>query len=442
MLPIVYTTSPKSQPWVLKKYYETACQHFKLEKWSQAASLLNHICSIHSGFKPAQFKLATCQMQLKFWDGAEQNLISLIENDDPDPNIMCNLAITYWQKKNYKSALIYFKFNLKHFPSHIETRQNLASFYLKFNRIQKAILQYQEILYLQPELIEIRFNLAACLQQLCIYDEAIVHYRHIIERYQRHDSSLYNLACIYYALKNFDAARFFWEKHLLIRPNHQITQYMLNHLQKGPISAAQHQSYIEGLFDHYASFYDQHMQETLNYQFPSFLESYLSTHAKDKKYHTILELGCGTGLCAKTLHSYTMSLIGVDISQEMLKKASTTGLYQKLHHADIIDFLSSSNQEYDLIVALDVTPYILDLDTLLKRVQQNLNFKGSLFFSIEVSNHYPYQLQGNGRFSFHPDFIKTLCQNLNFLPIHQTKIMARTEHELPVIEQFYHWEKP
>jgi ubiquinone/menaquinone biosynthesis C-methylase UbiE len=79
-------------------------------------------------------------------------------------------------------------------------------------------------------------------------------------------------------------------------------------------------------YDKMAPFYDRHIEKT---RFPllppteekRFLESFLSD------YKTILDLGCGTGRTMKLLGDKNRMLIGVDISNEMIKVANAAGLH-------------------------------------------------------------------------------------------------------------------
>jgi predicted TPR repeat methyltransferase len=439
MLATLNTVAPC--PWLMEQYFHKANQHLKEDKWSEAATLWAYITNHYPHFKLAQFKLAICQIKLQYWEGAKQNLLNLIDLNHPDPNIACNLAIVFWKAKEYKNALIYFKFNLKHFPHHLDTRENLAGFYCQFSRFKKAIIQYHEILNYKPSRGDIRFNLAACLQHMGVYDEAMIQYQHILRTQKEHLDSWYNMACIYYALKDYSAACFYWQKCLTHHPQKNTIRFMLSQIQKRDISASDYQHYVKDLFDKYAKYYNQHLQQTLNYQLPTFLNHYLITQMKHPYFSSILELGCGTGLCGKILSKHTEKLIGVDISQHMLNQAKIHNDYQELHHMDCQNYLMMTSINHELIIAVDVIPYIIDLTSLIKVISTRLKTKGAFIFSTEISQDYPYQMQHNGRMSYHPQFINSLCQELGFFCVDQQKLMIRTEDNIPVIAQVYHWEK-
>lgn len=82
----------------------------------------------------------------------------------------------------------------------------------------------------------------------------------------------------------------------------------------------------ETFYDKMAPFYDRHIERTrFSLLTPTeekrFLESFLSN------CETILDLGCGTGRTMKLLGNRNRMLIGVDISNEMIKVAKAAGLH-------------------------------------------------------------------------------------------------------------------
>ena len=53
----------------------------------------------------------------------------------------------------------------------------------------------------------------------------------------------------------------------------------------------------------------------------------------------ILDLGCGTGSLADFLHSYARRLDGVDISRDMLERATERGVYNNLVEEDLVQYI-------------------------------------------------------------------------------------------------------
>lgn len=61
----------------------------------------------------------------------------------------------------------------------------------------------------------------------------------------------------------------------------------------------------------------------------------------------ILDVGCGTGLCAESLKAFTHSIVGIDLSENMLEKAEQRGVYNELIKGDIVDVISNLDGHFD-----------------------------------------------------------------------------------------------
>jgi ubiquinone/menaquinone biosynthesis C-methylase UbiE len=70
---------------------------------------------------------------------------------------------------------------------------------------------------------------------------------------------------------------------------------------------------------------------------------------KIKKGGKALDFGCGTGISTNFLKSYGFDVIGVDISEEMLKVASTNYPTIEFNKLDQEKALSSKSKSYDLV---------------------------------------------------------------------------------------------
>jgi predicted TPR repeat methyltransferase len=119
----------------------------------------------------------------------------------------------------------------------------------------------------------------------------------------------------------------------------------------------------------------------------------------------MLDIGCGTGRCGVHFRSLVMQLVGVDLSAAMLQVAAEKKLYDALHEADMIAYLTQHAEHYDLILAGDVLVYQGALETLFHLLVSRL-----FAFSVEVSNDADYRMQPSGRFAHHPRYIAACAQ--------------------------------
>ncbi len=440
-LPACQDVIASTPAWTNKNLYREACQLQAHEQWAKASNLFYYLSILYPDLHQAKFNLGICQMQLKYWQGAEYSFLSLADPQHPSPDLLCNLAVVYWQSHQIKSALRLFKFIRKNFPHHVDTLENLAAFYLQFKRLPRAIQIYQDILRFNHKHTEVRFNLATCLQQLGVYDEAIIHYQKILHVHPQYYDALYNLGCLYYTLKDWKAAKFYWYRGLELKPQQKSLRFMYQQVASGEFDLVNHRFYVQDLFNHYAASYDQHMQCTLDYQLPPFLKKYLATNCQLKQFIKTLDIGCGTGLCGEVLSLYSEQLIGIDLSENMIELAKKTGHYQKLYTDDGIHFLEHTQEGFDLVVAMDVTPYIYDLRQWLESIQAHLNPKADLIFSIEVSTSECAKLEATGRISHSPHLIHLFCQQLQLRVIDEKDVFTRLQNQIPILERVYHLKK-
>jgi len=422
-----------------KSYVKQALTAFQQQNYALSASLFYYLQQRYPNVAGLRFKLALAQMQVEFWPGAQQAFEELLTAKDPD--ILCNLGICHWKQNQLKQALRYFNYNMAHFPAHFDTQINLAAFYLQFKRVSQAIGLYQNILHYKPKYHEIRFNLATCLQQQMRYAEAIYEYRQILVELPKHYNSLYNLANIHYQLKDYQAAKFYWETCLKLQPKNLELRFWCHYLEQTGFKDLEHESYVKTIFDHYAQGYDEHLSSNLNYQLPMYLTDYFKQSFHPQQFHRSLDLGCGTGLCAQALKSFSLSLVGVDLSAEMLKQAQKRYIYDELHHLSMLEFLKQEDRRFDIILLADVLPYVKDLKTLLQKISEHLSHKGHLIFSSELTQTNQQEFQTTLRYAFASTYLQEIGQQSGLQLLSSNQFGAREQNHLPVIQGIYHWQK-
>ena len=89
------------------------------------------------------------------------------------------------------------------------------------------------------------------------------------------------------------------------------------------------------LYKKWAQTYDEDFAFNSNYLSPIKISSFFNKHAR-KTDTPILDVGAGTGLVGECLYKIgNKKIIGIDISQEMLKQAKLKGCYSSLVVADV-----------------------------------------------------------------------------------------------------------
>ena len=177
--------------------------------------------------------------------------------------------------------------------------------------------------------------------------------------------------------------------------------------------------YVEELFDVFASDFDVVLKD-LDYDSPNIIAQHLKEYFYKKTYKklSILDLGCGSGLCGKQLKKIfkKSSLYGVDISSQMLKKAKEKNVYDKLVKGNITDCFCSNNSLFDVVVASDVFTYFGELDSIFKKVDSLLCKNGVFSFTISENfdNKNDYYLMPSSRFVHSINYVKNVLNKYGF----------------------------
>jgi len=139
------------------------------------------------------------------------------------------------------------------------------------------------------------------------------------------------------------------------------------------------------LYVKYSSTFKEHIskfdEKNIGYTLSKYKQQYLPILNKYSKDVRILELGCGRGLLLKFLkdNGYK-NVLGIDVSVEQIEIADVQGL--NVLQSDVLTFLSSTDENFDLIFALDLIEHFSknELIELAKNVYNRLNNNGMFVF--------------------------------------------------------------
>jgi SAM-dependent methyltransferase len=103
-------------------------------------------------------------------------------------------------------------------------------------------------------------------------------------------------------------------------------------------------------YDAFASSYDADFATALGWHYPRAIAAiYLERATRQDR--PIADIGCGTGLVAEALGSPPQDIDGIDISEEMLRKAGQKQLYRRTLRADLTADLAPIRNGYGAVVS-------------------------------------------------------------------------------------------
>jgi predicted TPR repeat methyltransferase len=195
--------------------------------------------------------------------------------------------------------------------------------------------------------------------------------------------------------------------------------------------------YVRALFDGYAPQFDRHLSEGLGYRGPALLADALrrACAMRSRPFHfgRTLDLGCGTGLMARALAGIASPIEGVDLSPRMLDQARRTHLYDALHEAELVSFLSGQDDcGTDLVVAADVLVYMADLRAVFTQAARVLSLDGMFAFTVQATDSDGFVLGEDARFAHGEAYLRGLAGVSGFTVLVLEGVSTRLDRDRPV----------
>lgn len=404
---------------------------------------------------------------------AKKHFIEALYLDPHHIETIYQLAIFYRQEGNFVDSIRCFQKALRINPLTAEVHYQLANTYALQNQFDLALTHYHEALQNGGHVTNIHRNLGMIYFGENQWGRASHHLNqafdkepdsliglplgqallnlgqardaeHVYEKILKldphcHDAH-HNLAILRLNAKDKIAAKRHFGAASALQPDNATAQHMVDALNENNQATAPPLAYTAALFDQYAPYYDQHMQN-LGYNVPlsirTLLGKLIPTHAQNL---TVLDLGCGTGRCGLYCRDLAHHLIGVDLSVKMLAEAKALGAYDTLIEASLQSYLEARTHTADIIIAAEVLNYVGDLSMLWPDIIKNLNPGGCFVFTTEhpgpSSSNLPNnscRLEHTGRFTHNPQVIQDQIEAHTELHIQQfNDITLRQGNDRPI----------
>ena len=354
------------------------------------------------------------------------------------PEASCNRAAALLDLGQPQAALDSAERALAGQPRYAQALCVRANALYLLRRLRDAVAAYDHALALDAKMAEAHAGRAMALHKLGRFNEALRGYDRALALRPEHAATHEHRAASLQALGRKDEAIAAWRaaRGILERQGGDAGQvdFALAALGVGVMPGRAPQEYVKALFDQYAGHFDQHLTEVLEYRTPAAIDAALR-QAQVPVGGDVLDLGCGTGLCAPYLKPGAASLAGVDLSERMLDKARETGLYDRLACADIVSFLEEESGPFDLVLAADVFVYFGDLSAVFGQVRRVLRAGGAFCFSTETCDGDGFVLQASNRYAHAAGYLRSLADAHGFQIALLESSALRSENGVPIIGQ-------
>jgi predicted TPR repeat methyltransferase len=402
----------------------------------------------------------------------------ILEISPNDAEAHCNLGVTLQELGRLEESEESYNKAIAIKPDLAEAHYNLGNILKKLGRLEESEASYNKAIAIKPDLAEAHYNLGIILKELGRLEDAGASYSKAIAIKPDYAEAHSNLGLMLRKLGRLEASEASYKKAIAIKPDLAEAHYNLGNILKklgrledaetsynkaiaikpdyaeklshaiasisGLNPARATDAYVIDLFDDYAKNFESNLVGELYYKTPSIIADLLRPLISPNNQHfDILDLGCGTGLAGEALIDLAKTLVGIDLSKEMLEIAKAKNIYHRLIQDEIHHALSQERSaSFDLVVSSDVFVYIGDMKAIFDQVYDVLKVGGFFAYSTEVL--YParngkeevlldYKLNPNGRYSHSSKYLLSLIDASQFILHNREVAQIRFEKGQPVM---------
>ncbi len=327
-------------------------------------------------------------------------------------------------------------------PQDAEAYYNLGNTLIELGRLDDAKASYNQAIALKPDHAEAHYNLGNTLLELGRLEDAEDSYNQAIALKPDHAEAHSNLGDVYIGIGKHIKAVECFEKVLELSSEDSLGATLkLASLGKREIPNKTPEKYMQDFYRRKSNKWDASQNNQSKYRGHLLIEdAFKKTHDLNKQLD-ILDLGCGTGSFASTLRPYAKTLIGVDLSADMLLKAEKKCLYDSLYQKDINHYLEKITNHFDTVVAAAVLIHFLDLDNIFFLVKNSLKINGKFVFSIFEGTQKSKDLNSFFLYSHNSEYIASLAHRQKLKIIYKQKDIHEYHKEIPIPAIIYVLEK-
>jgi predicted TPR repeat methyltransferase len=329
-------------------------------------------------------------------DEAERDFVAALALAPGRPSVLTNLGAVRLKLGRPAEALELLQQALAQEPGNAEALGHCGTALAELGRPQDALACFERAIAVDPAPAALWMFRGTALKELGRAQEAAASYREALAR--GGDASLLG--------------------------------YYLAGLEGGEAPATPPRHYVQALFDGYARGFEAHVVQDLHYDAPRVLVQRMG--AEGRRFREALDLGCGTGLCGSLLRPLVDRLTGVDLSANMLEQAQARAVYDTLQQGDVLDFLGSSDRQFDCVVAADVFIYVGALDGVFRALARCMPAGGVFAFTVEESTQGDLVLRASLRYAHSEALVRRLAAEHGFRVAALERRPVREEERQPI----------
>lgn len=385
------------------------------KRFAEAVDLWRAIVALEPDHASSQEMLGLALMRRRDLGGAAAHLGRALALEPARAEAAFNLGRISVHTGDRVQAAAYFAHAVQAAPTHAKALAALVQTLSELNRDADAVAAAEK-------------GLTALADAA---PKAVNEVRHHLAHAYRRLGDLPRVAACYRAIVAADATD-------------SVAQHLLA-AAEGKVTEEHAGGFVKTFFDNLAETFDAHLVDRLGYTSPTRIAAHLGALRPEAgSFAAVLDLGCGTGLMGQALAASYRSprLVGVDVSEKMLREAAKRAIYTELVAGDLAGVMGGRTDAFDLVVAADVLIYVGDLAPVFAQAARLLRAGGVFAFTVEISASADVELSLNGHYRHNVNYILRLASANGLKLLHAADEPIRKETTDMVLGHYIYLEKP
>ena len=364
---------------------------------------------------------------------AEAGYRVVLRDNPADAKAHYFLGLLHFHRGNMDAATDSVAQALSIAPGNAQAWNTFGGMLVAAGRVSEAKKAYEQAASVAPQSGEGWYNLGICLRDEGDVEGAIQTLREATKRDPNFHRSYGALAALLYQTGELKEASSLYVEWAARDPSNPYAAHMVaaSTGQNTPERASN--EYVKTHFDEFAPRFDASLAR-LEYKAPALVAEALA-NARSEGVLVALDAGCGTGLCGPLIRGACRTLVGVDLSEQMLARAKARDVYDELVTSELSAFMRSRPNAFDAVVAADTLCYFGVLAEPLEAARAALNSQGVLIITLEtlVSRDVAFNLEPHGRYTHSESYVRRELARAGFevKSLAQQSVRREGERDVP-----------
>ena len=346
---------------------------------------------------------------------AEAGYQEVLRRRPDEPKALHFMGLLLFHRGERENGIERVVHSLRADPSNARAWNDLGGMFVAAGRTIDARETYRQATQAVPGNADAWYNLGVCLRNEGDLEGAISSLRGAVACTGGSSRAYEALGMLLYQLGRIDEAAKVYSEWHACDPSNAKASHMAAAMAGTNVPSRASDEYVRVLFDESAENFDSSL-ERLGYRAPSAIAAALSQRAGEK-LATVLDAGCGTGLCGPLIRGSCGHLVGVDLSPKMLECARVRNCYDELVVSELTEFLRQQPRTFDAVVCADTLMYFGALEPVFAAANESLRGTGWFIFTLEALDPgapVDYRLEVHGRYTHSESYVRRALAAANF----------------------------